>query len=150
VTGLAALVLCAAPACAKQDGATPDTNLSPSAAPDQGTLITYPHEGDFWAQMLVEGKLTMNDGCLMIGDYMPYFDVTTTWDPTTQTITFDNGKSITVGEHYRGGGSSISLDEGDRQHQRESMERIEEVDGLKECVEATGARIVVFTHYAPG
>ena len=55
-------------------------------------------------QALIEGTLTLSEGCLLIGEYPVIWPHGTTWDGESQVVELPDGQVVADGDRLRGGG----------------------------------------------
>ena len=116
-------------------------------ASTQSPVLVQEMASRYLPEASVEGRLSLQHGCLVIrdavaGDSVAYFPEGTTWEPDTRTVHLFDGKTISVGERFYGGGGFISLDEPAEGQQA----AVEAVPGLRACLDATGARNAVLAY----
>jgi hypothetical protein len=94
---------------------------------------------------LIRGTLVLRDGCLVIGDSVAVWPAGTTWDESTESVTFsdefDAYPVASVGSVWGGGGGAFPVT-------YEFVDFVGE-DGanwINDCVDQTGATAVVFTY----
>lgn len=70
-----------------------------------GPVIAHSSEGDgSGLHALIEGELSMDDGCLLVGGTPVVWPVGTTWDADTRTVRLPKGDAIAPGDRVRGSG----------------------------------------------
>lgn len=96
-------VLGAAAACGASE--EPDTG-----AAGQGPVIAV-RDWNAYPAAEVAGRLSLNEGCLLVGGSVAFWADGTSWDAKTQSVVFESGNRVTVGQQFSGGGGHYS--EGD-------------------------------------
>jgi hypothetical protein len=81
-----------------------------------GPVVAHSSAGDgSGLQALIEGELSMDDGCLLVGDTPVVWPHGTTWDADTRTVRLPKGDAIAPGDRVRGsGGYPYRSDLGDQ------------------------------------
>lgn len=93
-------VLGAAAACSASEKA--DT-----AAAEKSPVIAV-QEWNSYPLAEVVGQLSLDEGCLLIGQSVAFWADGTTWDPVEQAVVFESGDQVAVGDQFSGGGGSYS------------------------------------------
>lgn len=104
--------------------------------PDDGPVIALTGEAEVWPAAMVVGRLTEQEGCLLIDDAVAIFPVGTGWDPPR--VTFDTGESVEVGTRVRMAGGTGDIAE----LADDSLPLVPFAD-LQACGERTGAEAYV-------
>lgn len=84
----------------------------------------------------VVGRLSLDKGCLLIGGSVAFWADGTTWDPVEQSVVFESGDQVEVGDQFSGGGGSYSR--GDLR----GLEAVD-IDAVMDCLNRTGLRDAV-------
>lgn len=58
----------------------------------------------------ISGRLELLEGCLMVGDSVAFWADGTSWDPETQSVTFESAEPVQVGDQFSGGGGHYGED----------------------------------------
>ena len=136
---LAVVVTMALTGCGGTDS---DAEDKPEPEP---AVLTMPPDWALYPQALVQGDLTLEAGCLLVGDYLPIWPSGTAWDASTEAVTFTAGPastatSVRLGERFRGGGGSLP----DRVYKSELGP--EDVEAMNRCLEETEALGAMFAY----
>jgi len=103
-------------------GASACTGQSPDAAKadEPDSVFTMPEGWRLYPQAIVSGELSLDSGCLFIGDYVAIWPHGAKWDAAEQSVTFEEAEGPSpesgehahpparLGEHFRGAGGSWS------------------------------------------
>lgn len=81
-----------------------------------GPVVAHLSEGDgSGLDALIEGELTMDDGCLLVDDTPVVWPYGTTWDADTRAVRLPEGEAVRLGDRVRGsGGYPYRADLGDQ------------------------------------
>jgi len=64
-----------------------------------------------YPQAMVSGELSVESGCVLVGDFVVVWPPRTTWDASTKTLVFAAGLApgtiVRIGDQFRGGGGSL-------------------------------------------
>jgi hypothetical protein len=119
--------------------------VEPTGESEPAILTTSPG-WSFWPQAAVSGDLTVDAGCLLVGEYLAIWPPGTAWDASTEAVTFagagssSNVLSVGIGEWFDGGGGSLS----DRVYQDELG--AEDLAAMERCLADTDAEGTVFAY----
>lgn len=120
----------------------PDADAKPESEP---AMLTMSSDWSFYPEAMVRGDLTLDAGCLLVGDYLPIWPSGTAWDASTEAVTFAAGStatavSVRLGERFRGGGGSLP------DHVYRSELGPEDVEAMNQCLEKTEALGAMFAY----
>lgn len=120
-------VLAASAACGNAVGSDSDGGQSPVIAVQDWNA--YPTAE-------VVGRLSLEEGCLLVGDSVAFWADGTSWDPAHRSVTFDSGEPIKIGDQFSGGGGHYS---------RGDLGGLSgvDVDAVIDCLERTGTNDAV-------
>lgn len=108
-----------------------------------GPVISLGDEWNAYPLALVNGRLSLVNGCLLVGDSVAFWPYETTWDDGQQAVEFggDFGSSSVapVGEEFTGAGGFYSPDN------IRDMESLDDQAVLR-CIRDTGAEGAVFVY----
>ena len=79
----------------------------------------------------VVGRLSLNKGCLLVGDSVAFWADGTSWDQANRSVVFESGEQVTVGDQFSGGGGHYS------QGNIGGLDGVD-VDAVVDCLERTG------------
>lgn len=104
-----------------------------------GPVIANAEEWNAYPLALVQGRLELVDGCLLLGDDVVFWPHGTTWDEERQSVEFDDAPAAAVGARFSGGGGYLSL---------ENVRGLDGVDAdaVARCLRDTGAGGAVFAY----
>jgi hypothetical protein len=80
------------------------------AGVEQLPVITPAQVWKAYPDAEVHGRLTLQDGCLRLGDSIVFWPLGTTWDATAEAVGFADKGTARVGQQFVGGGGVYSLD----------------------------------------
>ena len=88
-----------------------DANKQVAQANASGPVVAHYSGGGDGNAALIEGPLTMSEGCLMVGEYPVVWPHGTTWDPDQRAVLLSDGRVIALGDRVSGGGGYPHLAE---------------------------------------
>lgn len=56
----------------------------------------------------IVGRLSLDKGCLLIGESVAFWADGTSWDPVERSVVFESGDQVKVGDQFSGGGGHYS------------------------------------------
>ena len=56
----------------------------------------------------IVGRVSLNKGCLLVGDSVAFWADGTSWDPAHRSVVFESGEQVAVGDQFSGGGGHYS------------------------------------------
>lgn len=130
---LAAIAL-SATGCGSEGGRTGSAG---NQQPDDGPVIALTEDANAWPAAIVRGRLTEQDGCLLIGDSVAIFPSGTSWD--APVVTFPDGQTVEVNSHVRMGGGGFDI-----AALTQKGSPIVPVSEVRECAELTGSQEYVW------
>ena len=81
-----------------------------SSSNENGPVVAHRAAGDGSGDdALIEGVLTVSDGCLLVGAFPVVWPYGTTWDPQAQAVRLSDGHVVALGDRVSGGGGYPSL-----------------------------------------
>lgn len=101
--------------------------------PDDGPVIALTEDANAWPTAIVKGRLTEQDGCLLIGDSVAIFPSGTSWD--APVVTFTDGQTAEVNSHVRMGGGSFDI-----AALTQNGNPVVPVSEVRKCAELTGSQ----------
>jgi hypothetical protein len=94
------LLLALVAACGDDDGAEAD-----SSSNGDGPVVAHLAKGDGSGMAaLIEGLLTMSNGCLLVGEFPVVWPYGASWDAEGQTVQLSDGQVVALGDRVSGGG----------------------------------------------
>lgn len=94
------LLLALVAACGDDDSADAD-----SSSNGNGPVVAHPAKGDgSGMEALIEGPLTLTNGCLLVGEFPVVWPYGTTWDAETEAVRLSDGQVAALGDRVSGGG----------------------------------------------
>jgi len=106
------VIACLSTAAASVLLAAPFLLMGPSAPKDDsyvdGPVIATGGGRQTWPLAGVTGRLTMEQGCLLIAGFPVYWPNGTSWDATTREVVFSDGTRLGLGSSLSGGGGTYS------------------------------------------
>lgn len=121
VAGLS--VLSAGAACG--DSATPDTDS------DEQSPVIAVREWNAYPTAEVVGRLSLDKGCLLIGESVAFWADGTSWDSAGRSVVFKSGEQVAVGDQFSGGGGHYS------QSNLGGLDGVD-ADAVIDCLDRTG------------
>ncbi|WP_457190548.1 hypothetical protein [Nocardioides sp. P5_E3] len=117
----------------------PDTDSE-----EQGPVIAV-REWNAYPTAEVVGRLSLNKGCLMVGDSVAFWADGTSWDPAERSVVFKSGGQVAVGDQFSGGGGHYS------QGNLGGLDGVD-VDAVIDCLDRTGLNdaVVAVPPASPG
>lgn len=110
-----------------------------------GPVISLGDDVNGYPSAEVTGRVSLEDGCLLIGDSVVIWPDQTSWDESRQAVEFggdfDSYPTAPVGEEFSGGGGFFSPDN------VRDMESLDEQAVLR-CIRSTGAQGAVLAYPA--
>ena len=116
-------VLGAGAACANSE--RPDTYSE-----EQSPVIAV-REWNAYPTAEVVGRLSLNKGCLLVGDSVAFWADGTSWDPASRSVVFKSREHVAVGDQFSGGGGHYS------QGNLGGLDGVD-VDAVIDCLARTG------------
>src|SRR4051812_38747750 len=78
-----------------------------------GPVVSAAATSGAYPDALVEGSLSLRDGCLLLGESVVYWPAGTSWDAEGQAVTFsrafEGASPARVGLSFKGGGGLFAL-----------------------------------------
>ena len=103
-------------------------------------VITPGKDWNVYPLAEVHGTLTLQDGCLRLGDSIVFWPFGTTWDAPRQAVGFEDSRAAPVGQQFVGGGGLYSLDD------VKEMLDAQPAGAIEDCMERTGIDGAVFAY----
>jgi hypothetical protein len=119
----------------------PDAGSSPVAEIGENPVISMSQPDNSFPAAEVTGEITMQRGCLLVGNSVAFWPFGTTWDGNTQTVVFAETLAklpVKVGSTFDGTGGFYTGD------QAATVVGGENGDVIRECVSRTNAEGAVF------
>ncbi|MBZ5740285.1 hypothetical protein [Nocardioides mangrovi] len=116
---------------------------SDNSGTTDGPVITLAGDWDGYPAAEVTGRLTLVDGCLLLGRSVVFWPHGASWDADEQAVEFggdfDDSTAVTVGAMFTGGGGFFSAG---------TLSRLTSIDAdaLLRCVRTTGADDTVMAY----
>lgn len=81
-----------------------------SSSIGNGPVVGHPAKGDgVGMTALIDGLLTMSQGCLLVGEFRVVWPYGTTWDAEAQAVRLSDSQVVALGDRVRGGGGFLHL-----------------------------------------
>lgn len=113
------------------------------AGETDGPVISLGEDWNALPTALVTGRITLVDGCLLVGDSVVFWPAQTTWDEERQAVEFGGDFEVSaaasLGEEFTGGGGFYSEDNVRRMGSLD-------VDAVFRCLRETGTDGAVFAY----
>jgi len=88
----------------------------------------------------VRGRLTLQEGCLLLSGEVVFWPYGTTWDESVKAVVFEDHPAAAVGERFVGGGGHYSA-------AAQVPDTLPE-QGIVDCLRRTGTRGVLYAYPA--
>ncbi|MFM6847473.1 MAG: hypothetical protein ACKOVB_00010 [Terrabacter sp.] len=112
-------------------GAACSSGQGPGTEGDGQSPVIAVRDWNSYPTAEIAGRLSLVDGCLLVGDSVAFWADGTSWDAGGRSVVFESGAEVELGGRFSGGGGHYS--EGD-------LDGLDGVDvtAVLDCLDRTG------------